>query len=389
MCRLTKLSAYRFITAIFALYCLHSCQSEERTTRSFCYWKTSFDLSHVDDSLRNCLKVNHFYLRLFDVDWNPYENEAQPVGSVDRWWHGNLGDCELTPTVFITNTVMEKSSTEQLDSLAVRIKTRINTILNKYASDFAYQKASDYVQKYQSDYYFYGHIRDSITPIARKDFFKRAGSEILIDCDWSEKSRNNYFYFLDQMKKRCSGSEIAATLRLWQFKYREKAGIPPVNRCLLMCYNMQNPGNYEVNNSIGSTSEIAKYITNATYPKSLDVALPLFGWAVLYRGKTYKGLISDSWFREHAKDTALLHLYTPNHYQFVSDQVIGNTYVRYGDELRTEQISPKELGDIVRFIKQHLSLESNARITFFAWDTAYIQQYGVKNLTSYYRMLHK
>ena len=152
---------------------------------------------------------------------------------------------------------------------------------------------------------------------------------------------------------------------------------------------MQSPANYQAGNSIGSAHEISQYLTQPAYPVHLDVALPLFGWSVLYRGQTYKGLISDQWFRDHANDTSLLHPFAPNRYQFTSDLVIGNTYVRYGDELRMEQVSPKELGNMVQYLKQHLTLAPNSRFTFFAWDTAYIHHYGIENLTNYYRTLRK
>ncbi|MBK7037562.1 MAG: hypothetical protein IPH42_14770 [Bacteroidetes bacterium] len=86
------------------------------------------------------------------------------------------------------------SSRPQLDSLAINIEKRVNSLIKElglinYRYDF---KNYNYGSK--------GPVMDSIES-ACEEKFRRQVRELLIDCDWSEKSKENYFYFLKKCKK--------------------------------------------------------------------------------------------------------------------------------------------------------------------------------------------
>ncbi len=69
-----------------------------------------------------------------------------------------------------------------------------------------------------------------------------------IDCDWTTKTAPKYFYFLQQIREKLDAHEdggtfaslamLSATIRLHQVKYPEKSGMPPVDKGVLMFYNM-------------------------------------------------------------------------------------------------------------------------------------------------------
>jgi len=123
---------------------------------------------------------------------------------------------------------------------------------------------------------------------------KTSINELQIDCDWTATTRDNYFYLLNQLKlnPQLNHKTLSATLRLHQLKNQVGSGIPPVDRVMLMCYNMGNLRKYGSQNSILELSELKKYLGNniSAYPLPADIGLPLFKWAVAFRNKEYAGI---------------------------------------------------------------------------------------------------
>jgi hypothetical protein len=169
---------------------------------------------------------------------------------------------------------------------------------------------------------------------------------------------------------------------LWQYKYSEKAGVPPVDRGLLMCYNLSSPNDYKTKNSIGTSDELEKYITHSDYKLDLDIALPLYSWSVVFRGNQFKGIISD--YEEFIKDGERFKKIAPNKYILQDDVLVGQTYLRNGDEIRIEKISDEEINKMISIIKNRVPFDNNTKVTFFSFDKKYIHDYGIKNISGYY-----
>jgi hypothetical protein len=371
------------IILLFVVINSSGCDDKKEVVRSFCYWKTSAYFDKEEDSICKNLNVKHMYVRFFDVDWNPYTNEPLPVATISRI---DLSEStpEITPSVFITNDVVLKSSKVQLDSLAKRIQKRVKEIGLNYNNEKAYKKASTIV------YSDYGKQNGQIKKALNLDSIKSIElaklkpnfNEILIDCDWTERSKDNYFYLLQQVKKEFKDSQLSATIRLWQYKYCEKAGVPPVDRGLLMCYNLSSPNDYKTKNSIGTSDELEKYITHSDYDLDLDIALPLYSWSVVFRGNEFKGIVSD--YEELIKDSTRFKKVADNKYQLQDDVLIGQTYLRNGDEIRIEKISDEEINKMISIIKNRIPVDNHTKVTFFSFDKKYIHDYGIKNISGYY-----
>jgi len=369
---------------LFVVLSSGSCEKEHETEviRSFCYWKTDLSFDKEDDSIIKDMKVRHLYVRFFDVDWNPFSKEPLPVATI-RDIRLNESNPEITPSVFITNEVVLKSDKKQLDSLAIQITKRIQQIGNKMneikAESIAYKIV--YPQNYNNKKDFKQLNYDSVKSVElaklKVDF-----KEILLDCDWSEKSKENYFYLLQKIKKEIPTSNLTATIRLWQYKYAEKSGIPPVDKGLLMCYNVSKPEDFQTKNSIGTSDELAQYITHNQYKLKLDIALPLYSWAVVFRGNKFKGILSD--YEQLINDTIKLKKSTSDKYILQDDILIGQTYLRNGDEIRIEKISDDELDKMISIIKDKIQIDNRTRVTFFSFDKKYINDYGTQNISSYY-----
>lgn len=367
---------------LFVVLSSGSCEKEHDVVRSFCYWKTDLYFQKEDDSLIKDLNVKHMYVRFFDIDWNPYSKEPLPVATI-RNISLNESNPEITPSIFITNEVVLQANKKQLDSLAVKIAKRVQQIGEQMNETKADKIANAIV--YPKDYYKnenYKRINyDSVKSIElaklKVDF-----KEILIDCDWTEKSKKNYFYLLEQVKKEFSATKVAATIRLWQYKYAEKAGIPPVDKGLLMCYNLTKPDDFKTKNSIGTSEELAQYITHDKYKLKLDIALPLYSWAVVFRGNQFKGILSD--YDRLRNDTIKLKKSSDTKYVLQDDILVGQTYLRNGDEIRIEKISDDELDKMISIIKAKIPIDNQTRVTFFSFDKKYIDDYGTQNISNYY-----
>lgn len=370
------------LVLLFAALNGATCEKEHEVVRSFCYWKTDLYFQKEDDSLINNLKVKHLYVRFFDVDWNPYAKEPLPVATI-REIRLNESNPAITPGIFITNEVVLQSNKEQLDSLAVRIAKRVQLIGEKMNEIKADNSASAIV--YPKDYYKQNNYKrinfDSVRAIElaklKVDF-----KEILIDCDWTAKSKDNYFYLLKQIKKGFPTAQISATIRLWQYKYAEKAGTPPVDKGLLMCYNLTKPDDFNTKNSIGTSEELAQYITHDQYKLKLDVALPLYSWAVVFRGNQFKGILSD--YDQLRSDTLKVEKRSDNKFVLKDDLLVGEIYLRNGDEIRIEKISNEELEKMIAVVTRKIKIDNQTKVTFFSFDKKYINDYGTQNISDYY-----
>jgi hypothetical protein len=322
-----------------ALVLLVSC-GNEATRHSFCYWQRTFKLTQTEMTALQKTGAGHLYIRYFDVDWSEAHQEPMPVATLMA---SSVPPCSFTPSVFITNRVFEQASHAAIDSLAVRVGRRIEMV-NRHFLNLA--------------------VKDSVAGNKQATAIVRHWSEILFDCDWTASTRDNYFYFLRKMERQFPKKERSATLRLWQFRHRNISGVPPVNRCLLMCYNLSDPKKAMTENSIGSARELESYLTRSDYPHHLDIALPIFGWGVVFHHGRWQGLLPDAGLLQFRKDTKHFREINSNRFMLMKDTVIGTHYLRYGDEIRIEQIGAAELQKMIELIKKRVSLRRSFQTLF-------------------------
>lgn len=339
---------------------------------SFCYWNTTFLL---DTALWNQTGAEHLYIRYFDVDWDNLSEQPKPIASI--YSYNDSFPNNFTPSVFLTNKVFQKSSKTDLDSLSARVKRRIETITSDFGGNIFNQRTQN--ERNTN----YDQI-DSLRNIFLADYKKNAYKDILIDCDWTEGTKENFFYFVNRLKNDFAEKEISVTLRLWQYKQTKTAGVPPVDRCLLMCYNMQTANNPKVENSIASMSELKKYVSGDKYPLKLDVALPIFSWALLFRNDTFVGLLGNATNKEYEDNFLEYESLGNGRYRALVDKVVGSFFMRKGDIVRVESVSNDELQDMAKYLKSQINMDKYSRITFFSWNKSYIENYGTNELQKIY-----
>lgn len=321
---------------------------------AFYYWKSVFNLNDLEKQKLDSLKVRTIYLKFFDVDWNELHKTPEPVGKLKMTGNpDNLPDSiQIIPTVFIANACIQKIDSADVEILASQVFELIKYITG----------ANEWLARHSS-----------------------ASNEIQLDCDWTASTREKYFHLINSLKSKAPGLKLSCTIRLHQVKYVKKTGVPPVDRGLLMCYNMGNLYNPATTNSIIETTELKKYISDlGSYPLSLDVAFPLFDWKVLYRNNKYSGL-----FQNLPADFFNISFATKkgNRYFIVKDTTLQGYELRKGDMIRDEQSDIKEVKSAAAEISKHLR-NTHPRVSLYHLDSVILSKYTTHELENIYNSLH-
>lgn len=340
-----RLSVY-----LFFIVSLFSCKKSADSTApeiAFYHWKNEINLTTAESSYLQDLKAQKLYLRFFDVDWDVDRQAPVPVSEINIS-SSNLPSI-IIPTIFITNRTFLKIKKNDISTLVGNLFLKIKQI----------QKG----------------IPES--PI----------SEIQIDCDWSQNSKENYFYFLSILKNKLKKEKksLSVTIRLHQLKFPQKTGIPPSDRGALMCYNVGDLQKWETPNSILDDKIISTYLkNNMKYPLPLDIALPVFQWGVLFRDGEMIKLINQLNSFELA-DQKRYHKKDINRYTVLESTYLHGHYLYPGDQIRLESVSPHTL-EIVSQQLNHALPSSNQTLIFYHLDSLTVANYPVTEIKKIQRI---
>lgn len=317
----------------------------EHVEKAFYYWKNNeYALTAAEDSVLRNLKNEKLYIKFFEVQNDELMGNIPVAKSqVFDYPEFDYPGVSVIPTVYITNDVFIKSSEKELDSLV----SNMDFLVTKY-----------YNERYG----------------------RNKPKEIQIDCDWTPKSRDSYFYFLKKLKG-VTNTELSCTLRLYPYKYPDKMGVPPVDKVMLMCYNLVNPLKSENTNSILDTDELSKYInTKRDYALHTDIALPIFSWMQVYQNKRFKGLI----YPESKDIKKILKQVKPMWYEITKDTVINEHYLRTGDLVKYEEITPEKIKAAINIIKKNVSLDKTITVALYHLDEKELNNFSNETLTGFY-----
>ncbi|WP_081145801.1 hypothetical protein [Niastella vici] len=298
---------------------------------SFYYWKTQFTLNDYERSVLKNNGVKSLYVRYFDVDLKPEDNQPSPVSPVhlDTAMQGY----RIIPVVFIRNRTFERLQPADIPTLAQHVFALV-------------------AQINQSQ-----HI---------------ATTEIQFDCDWTERTRDKFFQFIQQYRAITSQT-ISSTIRLHQIKYKDKTGVPPVDYGVLMYYNMGAISG-DNTNSIYERSVASRYNTYIkTYPLPMDVALPIFSWGQTIRNGKVVELLNKTNITQFENDSNFTRL---NKTRFITKHACfnGGYYFKEKDEIKLEQVSADDLLDITTQINQNTN-HRIGKLIFYDLDSTNLVQY--------------
>lgn len=198
------------------------------------YWRTDLRLDSTERAFLSQYNINKVYCRYFDVVMNDDDTEPSPNATIS--FSDTLpAGIEIIPTIYITEDCMHKPHKD----LAKKIVDRI--LQMNETNDIS-------------------NVR-----------------EIQIDCDYTSKSRQTYYKFLEEVRHQLSSKKyhLSTTIRLHQLSMPA----PPANYGVLMVYNTGNPLKWQERNPILDYRDVYPYLSRLDdYPLPLATAYPVYQW---------------------------------------------------------------------------------------------------------------
>jgi hypothetical protein len=322
----------KIITYFITILSLAGCKPTAKQDIAFYYWRRTFLLSPGEDSALKNNNCKTLYLKYFDVVKKDGLIKPEAVIAINQ----TLPELKIVPVVFIKNEVFAETDQAQIEQLARKILSLIDQINFSNALKV---------------------------------------HEIQWDCDWTEKTKDHYFLFLKCIKK-IFRETISATIRLHQVKYKSLTGIPPVDKGILMYYNMNSVSGGE-KNSIYEKNTSNKYLNSLRdYSLQLDIALPVFTWGIHSRDGKVVGLLNkmnESYFANDTNFTSTSKGLSAKHACFKEGY-----YFREGDNIKVEAVMAEELLEMAEDIKTNLS-SWPSEIIFYDLDSLNLSRYD-KNI---------
>ena len=198
------------------------------------YWRTDLRLDSTERAFLSQYNINKVYCRYFDVVMNDDATEPSPNATIS--FSDTLpAGIELIPTIYITEDCMHKPHKDLAKKIVDRIlqMNETNDISNVH--------------------------------------------EIQIDCDYTSKSRQTYYKFLEEVRHQLSSKkyQLSTTIRLHQLSMPA----PPADYGVLMVYNTGNPLKWQERNPILDYRDVYPYLSRLDdYPLPLATAYPVYQW---------------------------------------------------------------------------------------------------------------
>ena len=217
----------------------------------------------------------------------------------------------------------------------------------------------------------------------------RAGAEVQFDCDWSISTRAKYFRLLNQIRKELPApTRLSATIRLHQIKFYRTTGIPPVERGMLMYYNMDDWKNIRTENSILDLTVAGRYANYISdYPLPLDVVLPIFSWTIAYRNGRPLKFINNLTHKHFQQLKSFKKTTQINQYIALYDTTVFGFSIRRGDRFRVEESSIENLKISGKTLAQEIQ---NTKVTFALYhlDSLNFSYYEKDSLQQVFQTFH-
>ena len=306
------------------------------------FWKSRFYINNAEKEALDSFKIKRLYLKYFDVVWDESVLKPLPVADLEMDTLFNFKAFDIVPCVYITTDVLKNIDSTKILDLAEKIFTKINKKSEKYGLSF---------------------------------------QEIQIDFDWNKTTKDRYFYLLSLLKNKISKEQsISVTLRLYPYRYPVLAGVPPVDKAILMCYNMSSIRDFDTRNSILDTVILEKYLRDADdYPLPLDRVLPIFQWTIIFDADKQFLMLSSEFNSSSLSDTNSFKRFHDNIYQLKKDTTIHGQSFSKNFYFRNENVPAETLLKSRTLLDKYLPSESGFRVIYHL-DSLHLNYYELKTL---------
>lgn len=239
----------KYLTAVVACVALMACNSQQESLaeeNAIYYWRTEFRLDSAERAFLKQYNINKVYCRYFDVVMASADTSeiAVPMPNATLIFSDSVPQgVEVVPTVYITEDCMHKDHERLAEKLVRRILQMNET------NDI------------------------------------KGVRELQIDCDYTARSRQTYYKFLNDISRQWSALSprsnhqsptVSTTIRLHQLSM----AAPPIDYGVLMLYNTGDPQKFDERNPILDIRDVAPYLSHLSdYPLPLAAAYPVFQWS--------------------------------------------------------------------------------------------------------------
>lgn len=307
---------------------LNSCNKKQDHLYTYYYWKTHLTLDIIEKKALEKSTSPNLYTRFFDVD--KINGKFQPIAVITKD-ESFQTEKNIVPTVFISNRTFYNIKSDEIQFLA----NSINNLVQKKV----------------------------------KDYELSSSPKIQIDCDWTAGTKDDYFKFLNYLKK-ISGKEITCTLRLHQVKDKNLMGIPPVEKVYLMCYSTSSPLENSDKNSILDVNILKNYLSKLEdYPlQKIEVALPIYSWGIVTNHLGKHKLINA--LSKKDLENSDFKKISDHEIEILKDGFYFGSFMNKGFTIRVEEISDEQLDDVTQFLDKKLN---HYNIIYYQLDSKFVE----------------
>jgi len=315
-------------------------RSEQPVGRAFYYWRTTFSLSPIERQALADAGIDRLYVRMFDVEWNATERAPRMIGKLSAASDQRVPPgIEVVPVVFLRQDIFKHLDAAGGAKLARELWVEARR---------------------------------------RAEMLGATPRELQLDCDWTDASRDRWFGFVRDVKQ-ASGVTLSSTIRLHQIKYREKTGVPPVERGMLMFYNMGKFSSEVDDRAIFDATTAAKYLDRVgDYPLPLDVVLPVWSWTVHIRDDRVIDLLQSTDPDELPSHDFLIPAGL-DRYAATRNAFLHGTLLREGDVLKIERMGPSDVRTAADLVIPHLAPGARS-VALFDLSERNLQRHGTDSL---------
>lgn len=270
---------------------------------------------------QRALLVGHdrLYVKVFDVSWEA----GAAVPAAEKMLVDTVGLPPLTPVIFITNEVLQRTSATGISALARQLVEHTENIL------------------------------------------PTTFPELQLDCDWTAGTKERYFALIRAIKDLRPGRSVTCTIRLHQYRDRSAQGTPPADRGTLMAYNTGALGEWATENSIIDAAALHNYLGDQpAYPLPLDIAVAAYDWALVFRRGELIQLINEPDLIQLA-DTSLFVPLSLTRYQVKKGNYLNGTYLYPDDLLRYEIARPEAIDSTAKAVRAFIGGGAGQRLLVF------------------------
>ena len=204
------------------------------TCQAVYFWRTDLRCNATEHAFLKRHHINKVYCRYFDVVMPDGTTEPKPNATI-TFSEALPQGIELIPTVYITEDCMHTPH----QGLAKKIVDRIWQM----------------------------NETNGIKGVR----------EIQIDCDYTARSRQTYYQFLEAVRSQLATRHytLSTTIRLHQLAMP----VPPVDYGVLMVYNTGDPRQWQQRNPILDYRDVHPYLSKLShYQLPLAAAYPVYQW---------------------------------------------------------------------------------------------------------------